>query len=538
MPRYVNLIFLIILSSAQITQKQANSGDILKIGYIYRTDFSLNPLIYVSDYDYDFNRLVFGDGLFRKTVSGNIENNLTVSSRKINNNWLIKVRKGAVFHDGNTITAEDVKFSFEVYKKFALQSPNLYIARIIKKVEVVAPDEVSLDLYDSDYDLNETLGLLPILSEKYYSDFLSQPDINASLPDKPVGSGYFKFDRRIGPKGIRLRVHENHFGKRANLNAVDLLLYGTVDNLVEAFIRGEVDFIRVHDRSVLQRIHQIIQMNANKILIKPEFTSLYYIALNSESDLFSQQKIRQALNHAINREQLIEKILGKNGRIADNVLEKSSDFYFNSIKTYPYNPLKSLEILESAGYQIRAGDKLENDKGDLKFELLIEEGSYFYEMMARRISIDMGELGISVIPVPVKASELEERIRSGRYQAALRHFFYDSEVPDQVLRAFYLSALRGSDSAVNFQNRQIEQLLKSAENSYHNNQIQPIMYRIQYLLGESSPCIYLFFEDRIFCAIDSRFENFQEIFIENGKHARILFPEYDWYVPKEKQKYR
>ena len=64
------------------------------------------------------------------------------------------------------------------------------------------------------------------------------------------------------------------------------------------------------------------------------------------------------------------------------------------------------------------------------------------------------------------------------------------------------------------------------------------MYRIQYLLGESSPCIYLFFEDRIFCAIDSRFENFQEIFIENGKHARILFPEYDWYVPKEKQKYR
>ena len=538
MPRYVNLIFLIILSSAQITQKQANSGDILKIGYIYRTDFSLNPLIYVSDYDYDFNRLVFGDGLFRKTVSGNIENNLTVSSRKINNNWLIKVRKGAVFHDGNTITAEDVKFSFEVYKKFALQSPNLYIARIIKKVEVVAPDEVSLDLYDSDYDLNETLGLLPILSEKYYSDFLSQPDINASLPDKPVGSGYFKFDRRIGPKGIRLRVHENHFGKRANLNAVDLLLYGTVDNLVEAFIRGEVDFIRVHDRSVLQRIHQIIQMNANKILIKPEFTSLYYIALNSESDLFSQQKIRQALNHAINREQLIEKILGKNGRIADNVLEKSSDFYFNSIKTYPYNPLKSLEILESAGYRIRAGDKLENDKGDLKFELLIEEGSYFYEMMARRISIDMGELGISVIPVPVKASELEERIRSGRYQAALRHFFYDSEVPDQVLRAFYLSALRGSDSAVNFQNRQIEQLLKSAENSYHNNQIQPIMYRIQYLLGESSPCIYLFFEDRIFCAIDSRFENFQEIFIENGKHARILFPEYDWYVPKEKQKYR
>jgi ABC-type transport system substrate-binding protein len=530
--------FLLSFSNAQYSTSEGETGDDLRVGYIYKTNITANPLLSTYDYEIDFNRLIFGEGLFLKNIYGRIEKNLALSSRVINNRWFIKIHSTAFFHDGLKITPEDIKFTYELYKKYALQVPNLYITRIIKNVEIRAPNEVILDLYDSDYDLENSLGILPILPEKHYKKWMEYANVK-DLPEiPPVGAGFFRYDRKINARDIRLVAHTNHFKKQAYLKGLEFRFYNSVDNLVEAFIKGEVDFIRVHDRSVMQRIHQIIQMDAYKIVITQELSSLYYIALNTNYTLFSKQKIRQALSYTINREQLLNKILAKDGQIADNILEESSDLYFNSINSYSYNPLKSLEMLKSIGYRKNENDKLLNGQGELKFELLVEEGSYFNEMIARLISIDMGELGINVIPVPVNSYELEQRIAAGQFQAALNHFIYNPAFPEQVIRAFYTQVLKGGNPFENFQNQQIEQLLKSGEMIFHKNQIQPIMHRVQYLLSQQAPCIYLFFEDRIFCAIDHRFENLRDRFIENGKYATILYPEYEWYVPKEKQKYR
>jgi hypothetical protein len=137
----------------------------------------------------------------------------------------------------------------------------------------------------------------------------------------------------------------------------------------------------------------------------------------------------------------------------------------------------------------------------------------------------------------VKPYELVQRIKSGKFQAAVDHISYDPTLSDQVIRSFYYEKLKGDGQFVNFQDQQIEQLLKSSELIFHTNQLRPIMHRIQYLLSEQAPCIYLFFEDRIFCAVDNRFETYRDIFHENGRYVRKLYPEYEWSVPKEKQKY-
>jgi peptide/nickel transport system substrate-binding protein len=533
-----SIFFFVLILSAQDNRMLDNIGDELKIGYILQKEVSLNPLMNSTDYDFDFTRFVFGDGLFRRNIKGDIEKALARDSRSIDNYWIIKIRKSALFHDDTNLTARDIKFTFDLYKKYALQAPNLFITRIIRRVEIVAPDEVRFELYHSDYDLEQSLGLLPILPEKHYKKWIDLSDIKELPTIQPVGIGHFKYTQQSSPNNIRLTVHTSHFERRAYLNALELKLYESVDRLVDAFLKGEVDYIRVNDRSVLQRIHQIIQMDAKKMDIKQAYTSLYFITLNTNHLLFSKRKIRQALSSTVNREQLVEKILARDGHIAGNMLDEDSDFYFHSINTYPYNPRKSLEILNTIGYRKNEDNKLVNDQGELKFELLIAEDSYFHEMLARLISIDMGELGINVIPVPVKPYELMERINNGRFQAAIDHFIYDPTLPDQVIRSFYNQKLKGDNRFLNFRNPQIEQLLRSSEMIFQKNQLRPIMQRIQYLLSEQAPCIYLFFEDRIFCAIDHRFENFRDIFFENGRYAKKLYPEYEWYVSKEKQKYR
>ena len=537
--RFIIILLIFCFGLLSTTTGQNPAGDELKIGYISVAPFSLNPLVYFTDYHRDFCRLVFGESLYQRTHNGQVQKSIGADARMAGkNNWIITSRSDAFFHDGSPVTAKDIKFSYELYKKFSLQLADWFIARTIKKIDLLSDHEIRLELFDSGYDFPDALGILPILPASQYQKWLEYDSVD-DLPEVlPVGAGYFKYDKKIEPDILRVVVNNNHFAGRANLQAIEFRLYETADQLVEAFLKGEVDLIKVQDRSVLQRIHQIIQMDATKMVINQDNTTLYYILLNSDRFPFNKQKIRQALSSAVNREQMIAKILLKTGHIAENILDETSEMYFNSTLTYPYNPRRSIEILNSIGYKRDNNNKLINGQGELKFELLIEEGSYFHEMIARLIAIDLGELGINVIPVPVTAQQLFQRLATGKFQAAINHFVYDPLFSEQAIRSFYYYELKRSNPFPLFQNPQVEHLLKSSEMIFQKGRITPIMHRIQYLLSEQAPCIYLFFEDRMFCAISHRFENYRHVYIEEGNYIIKLNPENEWYVPKEKQKYR
>ena len=98
-----------------------NYGDRLKIGYIWKQDVSFNPLIAETDYDLELNKLLYGIGLFTRAKDGNIIYGISSSSRILSPQVLrFKLRPNLFFNDGSPVTPEDIKFSFELYKKFSL----------------------------------------------------------------------------------------------------------------------------------------------------------------------------------------------------------------------------------------------------------------------------------------------------------------------------------------------------------------------------------------------------------------------------------
>ena len=74
------------------------------------------------------------------------------------------------------------------------------------------------------------------------------------------------------------------------------------------------------------------------------------------------------------------------------------------------------------------------------------------------------------------------------------------------------------------------------EKATNNQQVEIIMQQMQVQINHLSPCIYLFYEDRISYAINERFENIKNTIVQKLVHVEKINPKNEWYVPKQKQK--
>ena len=234
---------------------------------------------------------------------------------------------------------------------------------------------------------------------------------------------------------------------------------------------------------------------------------------------------------------MVKRNLENQGSVAFYVLSENSEYYSSAARYYQYDPLRSLNILRSSGYRQRSNGKLFLQNRELKFEFLFNEGSVFEESLTRMISINLAELGINMIPRPQIPADLNRLVKDGEYQAALRYFEYDPDLPAQSLREFYLDELKSETGYRNFNDRVLNSAVSQSERAYSDQQISRIMRQMQVQINQFSPSIFLFFEDRIYYVINERFRNTNNRIFQNLEYVIKINPKNEWFVPKSEQKY-
>ena len=511
-------------------------GDCAKIGCVDYYPIKFNPMFDNSECESEINKLIFGDGLFTYDQSGNLINGLAESAEQENDHiWHVKLYSDVQFHDRSQLVSEDVKFSFELYKKFSLEVPKLFQFRLINNIEILDRLNLRIILKEHLEDFKQFIGQMPILPKNKYEHWLDYnyvADLPMVIP--AVGTGYF-LHRQEGPNNeVRLEFNPVHYKKWANLGGVDFVFFETYDQMVDAYLSEKIDVIQVQGSTVRQKIFQILG-SFNFLSVPRDDIKLYYINLNTTAFPFNDKEIRRALNYAINRSFIVDKYLDDNARIAYNLLNEKSKYFLEQPKPVHYNPRHSLEILTRDGYKRKIG-KLENNDRELRFDIYFEEGSEFEESLIRLISINLLELGINVVPKPLKPKDIKTLLERGDYQAALQHFVYDPRYSIEALKAYYFQELNKSDEFKNYSDRFINQRFKMSNDP--SNDMEQIMFQIQNRMYQDIPCIYLFFQENTFYAIDNRFSHVRNPVYKDLKSILKLYPIYEWYVPKDKQKYK
>ncbi len=293
----------------------------------------------------------WGDTLFyRDPVDGTILPCLAQSYRFLDNGDLeLSLRKGIVFHNGEPFNAAAVKFSVNLLKK----SDSRVSQYLINIQDVVILDDYTVRI-EVVKPIPTFLQLLANVVFIYPPGYYRQVG-KKGFGQHPVGTGPYQWVSRKGPLEMDFEANPRYFGKpkgKAKIPKLKLLTIKETIPQMEALISGKVDLIRSGCVNPEQSF--FLEQTDQVKLLSTNILRVYFLVMDAQgrsgATPFKNKKVRQAVNHAIDRQSILKNAFGGYGLISDSVLSPLHFGYEKDVTHYPYDPARAGELLAEAGY--------------------------------------------------------------------------------------------------------------------------------------------------------------------------------------------
>lgn len=234
---------------------------------------------------------------------------------------------------------------------------------------------------------------------------LNPQNINSSDPiinRNPIGTGPFRL-QKVEPKSITLRKNPR-YREEINLEILKFDLFPNEVSAVNAIRSGQVHGLAGVSIDSLRNLQDnaATEILTSKVIYN-QYWSLYF---NLGNELFSDNKLRQAINSAINKQLIVDSLLGY-AQEAYGPIPVSS-FAYSEVNRFTYDPAKATELLEEAGWVMPEGKIIREKEGkQLEFELMYVD-NVDREKIATVIRQDLAEVGVRVNVVPTTLAEIRD----------------------------------------------------------------------------------------------------------------------------------
>lgn len=319
----------------QQTTGRADANELV-VGIAQDLDSSLDPhkTVKAGTREVMFN--VF-EGLMKPTPSGDltpaIAEDYTVSEDRMT--YTFTLREGVMFHNGDAVTAEDVKYSLERCAA-ATETGIVQVEAfsVIQSIDI--PDERTVSITISEPS-NEFISYLTtaILPAGY-----------TEQDTKPVGTGPFKFVSRTAQDAIVLEKFDGYWGTPAQLDKVTLKIMENADSLMMSMQSGAID-LTAHLTS-----DQVAQLEADFNVAEGTMNLVQAMYLNNAEKPFDDVRVRQALSYAVDKQQIIDLAFDGYGSPIGSSMYPAFGKYFDDSLTnyYTHDVEKAKSLLAEAGY--------------------------------------------------------------------------------------------------------------------------------------------------------------------------------------------
>ncbi|HEX5736406.1 MAG TPA: ABC transporter substrate-binding protein [Blastocatellia bacterium] len=259
--------------------------------------------------------------------------------------FTFRLRKDAVFHNGKPLTARDVKFTFASIGSPELKSPLSSTVSKINSIET--PDEFTVVFRAREpfYNFTANLPAIGIIPE----------GAGAEILDSPIGSGPYRFVSYSEGDSVKLEANPSYWGGAPNIPRVHVRVVTDNSTRQAELMSGEVD-LAYNAQFDPETIRALQNRTGIQVRIG-EGTNVGYLGLNlTNSSPLSDQKVRQAVAHAIDTDVIIDRLLRNQGKRAVAILPTSHWAYEPGVKVYDYNPELAKRLLDEAGRADPDGD--------------------------------------------------------------------------------------------------------------------------------------------------------------------------------------
>lgn len=397
--------------------------------------------------------------------------------------WTFQLREGVKFHDGTDFTAEDVVFNFErwatsgefIYYGYMFGATKKDLGGIIEKVEATDKYEVKITLSEPNAPFLQTLAMPPFgiaspdAIKKYGEDYFKNP----------VGTGPFVFQEWIPDDKITLTKNEDYFGKVANVNKV---IFRTIPDNGARFLELQAGSIDLMTGLNPQDIDTAENDENLKIIRRPSM-NISYMAMNTSKDgPMAKKKVRQAINLAIDKKELMTLFEGI-GKPAKNPIPPSLWGYNDEIEDYGYDVEKAKTLLAEAGFP---------DGFDTNLYIMANPRPYLPQpkLTAQAIQQMLKKVGINVKVIENDWDTHLAITEKGKHDMAFLGWTGDNGDPDNFLYVLLDkdNAKKGSAGNIAFyKNDEVHDLLKSAQTEMDQEKRIEYYKKAQEIIHEDAP---------------------------------------------------
>ena len=436
-----------------------------------------------------------------------------------------KLREGLKWQDGAPLTADDVTFTYKLMVNPS--TPTAYAADFLNIAEYKQTGPLSFEVrYDAPYARSAITWMHPILPKHILE---GQNIASTPFARNPVGAGPFKLKSWETGSRVVLEANDLYFKGRPY---IDEVVYRIIPDLTTIFLEakaGKIDFLGLTPQQYLRQTSgPDWDKNWKKYkYLAPGYT---FLGFNLTSPLFADERVRQALSYAVNRESVIKGALMGMGEPTIGPYKPGTWVYNTAITPYAYDPERAKALLAEAGWTPGEDGVLVNSDGRrFSFTILVNQGNEERVKVATIIQREFQAVGVECSIRTVEwAAFLKEFVNKGNYDALILAWNILDD-PD-IFDVWHSSAI--SENGLNFvhyANSEVDALLEKARITVDRAERKVLYDRFQEILHKEQPYLFLYVPYSL-PMVQARFRGIEPA------PAGITYNFDRWWVPKALQR--
>jgi peptide/nickel transport system substrate-binding protein len=395
--------------------------------------------------------------------------------------YTFRLRPDVKFHDGTSLTAEAVRFVFDrqlneqgpFYKTGTYPYVKGFLGNVAS-VEAVDPLTVQIRLKSP---------LTPFIQYlAHHSLYVYSPDAlkkwGKDVVKHPVGTGPFKLESWESGVRLVLSRHDQYWGGAARIRQAVYVPIVEAQARLTAIKTGEIDLTLDVPPDSLEGLRR----DPNVVVAEADSSAVWFVVLNTRHQALKDKRVRQALNHAVNKEAIIRDILRGTAIVATSPLSPVyGAFHEPNASKYPFNPERAKALLREAGY---------SNGFELTF-LVPESGSGMQSPveMATVIQANLAAVGVKA---KIQTMEWGAYLKKYLDSPDMAEMSWNPSIGDPDHMMYMLLSSDRFPPAFNagfYQNARVDDLLRKARTSLDEAQRVAMYREAQKIVTDDAPWI-------------------------------------------------
>lgn len=435
---------------------------------------------------------------------------------------IFRLRKGVKWHDGTELTSDDVVFTYNTVTDPKTPTPYGSNYGPVQKVEPLDKYTVKVTYKEPYAPALESwgMGIIP-------KHLLEGKDIkDEKFNRNPVGTGPYKLKEWITGQKIVIEAFEDYFEGRPKVNKFIARVISDTATMFLELKFGGIDFMGLTPPQY--KLH-LGSVSFNRYFQKFRYPAFgyTYLGYNLLDPRFSDKRVRRAIAHAINKQDVIDGVLLGYGTPCTGPFPPESWAYNADVKDLEYDPETARKMLREAGWVPGKDGLVYKDGKPFRFTVLINQGNEVRSKAAQIIRENLKKIGIDMeIKVLEWQAMLHEFIDKKRFEAIIMGWALSRD-PD-IYDIWHSSKIKeGEFNFISYKNNEVDRLLIEGRSTFDFDKRRLIYNRIHSILSEDQPVTFLFVPDAL-PVMHKRFKGVEKA------PLGIWYDFINWSVPKNK----